>query len=210
MLEGRPHEDDVGQQVVREEALGDPLRADEDGALESGAVGDRLLQGIEVGPTRIGLEHPRRGRDGRVHHGQGPARIHPVEVTLRRGLQDVARQVQIGAGGAHDGRGHGLPLPRHAQVGHDRTRLLREPRLVQPADGQPERFGGPLHDPGRGDHTRPADAREVDAVPPVAHRGNGGRREVARRQRRRPPAARAGRPVAPGSGAGASAPPASP
>ena len=36
-----------------------------------------------------------------------------------------------------------------------------------------------------GDHTRPADAREVDAVPPFAHRGNGGRREVARGKRRR-------------------------
>ena len=90
----------------------------------------------ELGPARIGLQHPRRGRDGRVHHGHGAARLHPVEVTLGRGLQDVARQVQIGAGGAHDGRGHGVPLARHAQVGDDRTRLLREAGLVQPADGQ--------------------------------------------------------------------------
>ena len=50
-LEGRTHEDDVGQEVVREEALGDPLRADEDGALVPGAVGDRPLQSTELGPA---------------------------------------------------------------------------------------------------------------------------------------------------------------
>ena len=63
-------------------------------------------------------------------------------MTLGRGLQDVARQVQIGAGGAHDGRGHGVSLGAMRRWETTAPAFCESPVWSSPPTAKPAYFGG--------------------------------------------------------------------
>jgi hypothetical protein len=180
-LERRAEQDHVGQQVVAEDGLGDPLRRYErdlagNAAGAAGSFGDGALEGRDV--RRKGSVRP-PGRQ--LQHGGGRGQLGVDDDDCLPGadggLQDVAGQVEVCLAVAH---GRGAQASRgagQAQVRHDGPGLLRQARLVQPADRQAGRLAHRGHDPVRGHHAGAADAGDIDAVPPADDRRLRGRQD---------------------------------
>ncbi len=187
-LERGTEQHDVGQHVVAEHA---PRRSRFESTKATRSAPTRSRRSALGAPARSGAARVASAACAAV----GVTSLSTTAIvrpgsTLPRcvgagGLEDVARQVEVGAAGADRAADPTRRrVRRQVQVRHHRARLLRQAGLVHAADDEPGRLGGGGDDPVGGDDAGAADAGEVDAELCSIDR-SGGSAELAGGERRR-------------------------
>ena len=175
----RTQEHDVGGQVVVRDVLGDPLCVQVAIVRLPGPAVDAPGDRRHLGPTPPGIRqhcrglHPRRADDG-----NGALRIGQLQRGGLGGTEQIHPEEEVEAS---DRRPDGPPDGKRgdADVGDDRTTLLRQAGLVDAGRVQAVEVRGHLEDPRDGQDPGAADAGHVDEhlvarERPGTGRGGGG------------------------------------